>query len=65
MECPDINPQPPESYSCPATPPLFLIEIKNGMVWCDDHCMGKIKTFNKKKGKMVLGNGSVLTFTIK
>ena len=65
MECPDIKPQPPESYYCPATLPPVFIEIKDGMVWLDDHCLGKIKTFNKKKGKIVLENGSVLTFTIK
>lgn len=65
MECPNILPQPPESYSCPVTPSPVFIEIKDGMVWLDDHCLGKIKTFSKKKGKIVLKDGSVLTFTIK
>lgn len=64
MECSDIT-QPPEFYSCPATQPPVFIEIKDGMVWLDDHCLGKIKTFNKKEGKIVLKDKSVLTFTIK
>lgn len=64
MGCSDLKP-PKEKYSCPATPPTTFIRIEDGMVWLGDNCLGKIKKFSKKKGRIVLENGGVITFTIK